>query len=116
MAKKSYDEASVMRALGKKRAIKFNYQGSHVTIVVDTTSPEVGIGTYGKIDYLCNYKHDRVYTAMYVKPKKDSDKPSVKAPADKYNQDAEETTKTKRSGKLNLASMVKKVTTNRKYK
>lgn len=112
---KSYDEASIVRTLDKKRAIKFQVNGNHITIIVDKTSPEIGIRTLGKIDYLCNYEHSHTYSVRFVAPKGQS-KGTVRAFArDDEQQYEEKQTKSKRSS-LNMASMVKKVTKQTKYK
>jgi len=49
MAKKPYDEVSVVRILSKNNGCNINGK----TITVDDTRNTVGNGTWGKIDYLC---------------------------------------------------------------
>jgi hypothetical protein len=49
--KKHYDEVRVLAALSKKVVIDF---AEHL-IKVNTESGLVGNGTWGKIDFLCNY-------------------------------------------------------------
>lgn len=51
--KKSYDEVSVVRALSKKKSIKIDVATKHVKVAKDAM--DVGNGSWGKIDYLCNY-------------------------------------------------------------
>lgn len=111
---KSYDEASIVRTLEKKRAIKFKIMGNHITIIVDKTSPEIGINTLGKIDYLCNYKHSHDYSAMFVVPNINKSLDRTFA-YDSEQQHEKKQTKGKRNN-LNMASMVKKVIKQTKYK
>ena len=51
MAKKNYDEASVLRSISNRVGI--NYANRILT--VDLNNPKIGNGTWGKIDYLCHY-------------------------------------------------------------
>lgn len=51
MAKKNYDEASVLRSISNRVGI--NYASRILT--VDLNNPKIGNGTWGKIDYLCHY-------------------------------------------------------------
>ena len=51
MAKKHYDEATAIRAVAKKCQVNYGDK----TIGVNTSTGQVGNGTWGKIDYLCNY-------------------------------------------------------------
>ena len=51
MAKKNYDEASVLRSISNRVGI--NYASRIIT--VDINNPKIGNGTWGKIDYLCKY-------------------------------------------------------------
>lgn len=53
MAKRKYDEVSVCRSLSKKHDISIDIQRKVIEVVKNTTS--VGNGSWGKIDYLCNY-------------------------------------------------------------
>lgn len=48
---KNYDEATVLRELKRNRSIKIS--GTIIKVPKDST--DVGIRTYGKIDYLVNY-------------------------------------------------------------
>lgn len=56
---KNYDEATVLRALKKKRSIKI----SNGVIKVDKDNTEIGNGTWGKISYLVNYcRYRQIFT------------------------------------------------------
>ena len=48
---KNYDEASCLKSLRRKKSI--NIQSNRIMIEADNC--EVGNGSWGKIDYLCNY-------------------------------------------------------------
>lgn len=52
MAKKHYDEVSVVRALSRKSSIRITTNGmyNHIQILKDAI--DVGNGSWGKIDYL----------------------------------------------------------------
>lgn len=95
---RKYDEASVVRILKKNKGVRIN---SNNVIEVLTTSPAVGIGTWGKIDYLVNYcgyvvtfSKNALYTNGNKEDKDDS--------AEKENTKA-----VKRAAKLNMAAMAK---------
>lgn len=95
---RKYDEASVVRILKKNKGVRVN---SNNVIEVLTTSPAVGIGTWGKIDYLVNYcgyvvtfSNNVLYTNGNKEYKDDS--------AEKENTKA-----VKRAAKLNMAAMAK---------
>lgn len=95
---RKYDEASVVRILKKNKGVRVN---SNNVIEVLTTSPAVGIGTWGKIDYLVNYcgyvvtfSNNILYTHGNKEDKDDS--------AEKENTKA-----VKRAAKLNMAAMAK---------
>lgn len=51
--KRNYDETSVLRSLSRK-GIKTNIVDCTITVPYNATN--VGNGTWGKIDFLCNYK------------------------------------------------------------
>ena len=52
---KNYDEATVRKQL-KKKGIKVNISaGGLRTLLVPIDDPNIGIRTWGKIDYLCHY-------------------------------------------------------------
>ena len=92
---RKYDEASVVRILKKNKGVRVN---SNNTIEVLTTSPAVGIGTWGKIDYLvhyCGYIVTFSNNALY-------------SHSDKEDSVEKENTKAvKRAAKLNMAAMTK---------
>lgn len=92
---RKYDEASVVRILKKNKGVRVN---SNNTIEVLTTSPAVGIGTWGKIDYLvhyCGYIVTFSNNAFY-------------SHGDKEDSVEKENTKAvKRAAKLNMAAMTK---------
>lgn len=102
MSNKHYDEASVLKSLAKNPAIKINNNGSFRCIIVDKTSPYVGIRTLGKIDFLCHYVKEHTYTAQFNNMQKVSKERDVA-------NDNNDTHQTKRS-KINMVSMVKSVT------
>lgn len=54
MAKKSYDENSVVRVLNRNAGVKVDVINKTIVVVRDAST--VGNGTWGKIDYLVNYK------------------------------------------------------------
>lgn len=67
---KNYDEATVLRELKQNRSIKI----SNHTIKIVKDSGEVGIRTYGKIDYLCNYcGYNKIYIDNMLPVGKDND-------------------------------------------
>lgn len=47
----NYDEASVLNTLRKNVGIDY----ANHTLRVNPDNPNIGNGTWGKIDYLCNY-------------------------------------------------------------
>ena len=92
---RKYDEASVVRILKKNKGVRVN---SNNTIEVLTTSPAVGIGTWGKIDYLvhyCGYVVTFSNNALYSHGDKEDS-------VEKENAKA-----VKRAAKLNMAAMTK---------
>lgn len=95
MSTKTYDEASVVRVLSRKKAIRINYTTK--TISVDRTSTEVGNGSWGKIDYLVHYcGYVQVFTNSSVGTKNITDQT-----------DTRNTKTIKREKKLNMAAMTK---------
>jgi hypothetical protein len=100
MAKKrAYDEVSVVRSLSKKNSISINTVNMTINVLKD--SPEVGNGSWGKIDYL---RKVHGYVVVFVK--------SInKRPAQPQQEDdnvgAVNTKSAKREAKLNMVSMVK---------
>lgn len=94
MSKNRYDEASVVRRLSKKASININAREKTIEIVKDNT--DVGIRSWGKIDYLCNYCG---YIRFFTKSVK-----KVKV----YTDDSQDTNiKYSKRNKLNMASMIK---------
>lgn len=63
MAKKPYDEASVLRILSKKRGVSVNGK----TINIDSNSSDLGNSSWGKIDYL---RKVHSYRVTHDKPSK----------------------------------------------
>lgn len=57
MAKKPYDEVSVLRELNKKSGCLIN--GKEIKVL--RNSPDLGNSTWGKIDYLCKV-HDYTWS------------------------------------------------------
>lgn len=101
---KHYDEASVVRALSKKRAIQFTTNGTHITIKVNADSPEVGIRSLGKIDFLLHHAKEHTYSVIFNKTAASS-----KLPVEGDDANQKKAAKPKRN-KLNMAAMVKSVT------
>lgn len=92
---KKYDEASVVRILKRNKGVRVN---SNNIIEVLTTSPAVGIGTWGKIDYLVHY------CGYFVTFRKNA----LYGDGDKEDSVEKENTKAvKRAAKLNMAAMTK---------
>lgn len=94
MAKRSYDEMKVVRALNCKASI--NVKGQLIEVARDAV--DVGIGSWGKIDFLVHYKG---YVVM--RPAKLSAKRFVM-----FDNDEDNTTKVRHSkrDKVNIAGMV----------
>lgn len=100
MAKKrAYDEVSVIRSLSKKNSIVINTTNKTINVLKD--SPEVGNGSWGKIDYLCKV-HD--YVVIFVKS---ITKRPIQPQQDDDNVRPFNTKSAKREAKLNMVSMVK---------
>lgn len=99
MAKKIYDEASVVRSLSKKSSIKISTANKYIEIVDGNT--EVGNGSWGKIDYLTKVHGYVVLFVKNISHKFTSNKSSD-------NEDRKINSKTaKREAKLNMAAMAK---------
>ncbi len=96
MAKKKYDEVSVVRSLSKKNGININRVTKSISVQKDNT--DVGNGSWGKIDFLTHYcGYTVMITSEFV---------------GKKHKNFEENTvikdKTiKRENKLNMAAMTK---------
>lgn len=93
---KNYDEATVVRALNKKRSIKV----SNGVIKVERNSTEVGNGTWGKISYLVNYCG---YKQIFV------DASSFTGSPTKLDDDNIKKHKPKTKERLSLAKLSKKI-------
>lgn len=98
MAKNHYDEASVIRSLSRKSSIKINSIEKTIEVVKNNT--EVGIGSWGKIDYLTKVHG---YIVLFVKALKN--KPAKNLDNDNYNERSNKTAK--REAKFNMAAMAK---------
>lgn len=96
--KNHYDEASVIRSLSRKSSIKIN--SIEKTIEVVKNNNEVGIGSWGKIDYLTKVHG---YVVLFVKALKN--KPVKNLDNDNYNGRSNKTAK--REAKFNMAAMAK---------
>lgn len=96
--KNHYDEASVIRSLSRKSSIKIN--SIEKTIEVVKNNNEVGIGSWGKIDYLTKVHN---YIVLFVKALKN--KPAKNLDNDNYNGRSNKTAK--REAKFNMAAMAK---------
>lgn len=93
---KNYDEATVIRALNKKRSIKV----SNGVIKVERDSTEVGNGTWGKISYLVNYCG---YKQIFVDASSFTGRPT------KSDDDNIKKHKPKTKERLSLAKLSKKI-------
>ena len=97
MAKKNYDEASVLRSISNRVGI--NYANRILT--VDLNNPKIGNGTWGKIDYLTKVHGYIVLFVKNISRKFTSNKSSD-------DEDKKINSKTaKREAKLNMAAMAK---------
>lgn len=99
MSKKHYDEVSVIRAISRKQSIAVDSQIKVIQVIKDAA--DVGIGTWGKIDYLCsihNYRYIFVTNLFGRKNIKRSSDDELKVGSNKT---------TKREAKLNMAKMTK---------
>lgn len=103
MAKKHYDEVNVIRALDRKSGISINY-GTR-SILVDKEATDVGNGSWGKIDYLCNYCG---YTYLMVSKLPRKGKP-LSVEIEENNANEIVGGKTLRKAKINMANMTKNV-------
>lgn len=52
---KNYDEATVVKKLKSKGVKVVTSPTGHHALVVPPKDPNIGIRTWGKIDYLCHY-------------------------------------------------------------
>ena len=94
MAKKHYDEVSVVRSLSRKSSININSFLKEIKI--KKGAADVGNGSWGKIDYLRHVHGYRVFfTTSAVKPSIIEDN------------DGQTYRDVKKSRKLNMAAMAK---------
>lgn len=99
MSKKYYDEVSVMRAISRKASVSVDSQVKVIQVIKDAI--DVGIGTWGKIDYLCNHCSYRYIFVTHLSNKnisKFKNNEEIKVGSNKT---------TKREAKLNMAKMSK---------
>lgn len=100
--KRSYDEASVVRAIEKKASIKIVRTGTGKFIEVVKNATDVGAGTWGKIDYLVKVHG---YFQHFVNK---VDKRFIPSKGNKDREESFGSNKTaKREQKLNMAKMSK---------
>ena len=99
MAKKVYDEVSIIRALSKKSSIYVNTVEKRIDIVKNNT--ELGNGSWGKIDYLT---HVHGYVPVFVS--NISARKSIKKVIE-TDTDNTRSKSSKREAKLNMAAMTK---------
>ena len=99
MAKKVYDEVSIIRALSKKASIYVNTVEKRIDIVKNNT--ELGNGSWGKIDYLT---HVHGYVPVFVS--NISARKSIKKVIE-TDTDNTRSKSSKREAKLNMAAMTK---------
>lgn len=99
MSKKHYDEVSVIRAISRKSSVSVNSQVKVIQVIKDAI--DVGIGTWGKIDYLCKVHKYRYIFVTHLSNKNVS----------KFKNDEEvkigSNKTTKREAKLNMVKMSK---------
>lgn len=94
MAKKHYDEVSVVRSLSRKSSIRVS--PSLMQIEIKKGATDVGNGSWGKIDYLCHvHGYHVVFTTSTVKSSIIDDN------------DGQTYRDAKKSRKLNMAAMAK---------
>lgn len=94
MAKKHYDEVSVVRSLSRKSSIQIISSRKEIEIKKGAT--DVGNGSWGKIDYLC---HVHGYHVFFTK--------SVAKSSTIDDGDGQNYREAKKSRKLNMAAMAK---------
>lgn len=112
MANKKYSEDSCVRSLSKKNSIRISRSNNTKFIEILKDCTDVGLGSLGKIDYLCTVHG---YHAIFVKGF--ANKP-VKANASTNYDNSDETDikANKRERKLNMASMAKNSMRKAKFK
>lgn len=94
MAKKHYDEVSVVRSLSRKSSIRVIPSLMQIEIKIGAT--DVGNGSWGKIDYL---RHVHGYHVVFIK--------SVTKSSVIDDGDGQSYREAKKSRKLNMAAMAK---------
>lgn len=94
MAKKHYDEVSVVRSLSRKSSIRVSPSLMQIEIKIGAT--DVGNGSWGKIDYL---RHVHGYHVVFIK--------SVAKSSVIDDNDGQTYRDVKKSRKLNMAAMAK---------
>lgn len=93
MAKKHYDEVSVVRSLSRKSSIQIS---SFKEIKIKKGATDIGNGSWGKIDYLCHVHGYHVFFTASVAKSSTID-----------DGDGQSYRETKKSRKLNMAAMAK---------
>ena len=100
MSKKHYDEVSVVRVISRKSSVSVDSHVKVIQVLKDAT--DVGIGTWSKIDYLCNHCNYRYIFVTHLSNKnffkKSNTEDDIKVGSNKS---------TKREAKLNMAKMAK---------
>lgn len=104
MAKRKYDEVSVCRSLSKKHDISIDTQRKVIEVVKNNTT--VGNGSWGKIDYLCNYCGYRAIMVNGISARKRND----------VQQRAEDNVAAKFNIKINMAETTKNAMKKVKFK
>ena len=100
--KRTYDEASVVRAIEKKASVRIVRNGMNKFIEVVKNATDVGAGTWGKIDYLVKVHG---YFQHFVNK---IDKRLIPSKGKKDSEESFGSNKTaKREQKLNMAKMSK---------
>lgn len=101
MAKKPYDETSVIRTISKK-SVHVDTINKCIEVLKDNT--DVGKGTWGKIDYLCNVHGYHYIITSTVRTHVSKRKNKT------VDEDASVNSKVaKRERKLNMAAMSKAI-------
>lgn len=99
MAKRHYDEATCIRLLSKKSEIHIDTRGKFINVVKEPQN--IGIRSWGKIDYLCHYCGYRWGFTLASRPTKVSKRQAS-------DDDVENNTKSiRKSNKLDMAGMAK---------
>ena len=75
MSKRHYDEARVVASLKKKPSIRFEQIGFNKAVVVTKNATDIGIRSWGKIDYLVHYCGYFLQMSAVSKPSKEDKNP-----------------------------------------